>query len=116
MDHYEVLGVEANATTQEITRAFRKLAVKFHPDKNMQDAADATARFKVIREAHDVLTSPTRRVRFDAKRVPKRPHTFCDAQYDVCADEHGMVVHDMSVHRLPTLDEAFAVIDASALV
>ena len=52
-DYYEVLGVSKNASDDEIKKAYRKLAVKYHPDKNPGDK-EAEAKFKEINEAHDV--------------------------------------------------------------
>uniref|UniRef100_A0A5S6Q4G6 J domain-containing protein n=1 Tax=Trichuris muris TaxID=70415 RepID=A0A5S6Q4G6_TRIMR len=52
-DYYKVLGIDRNATEDEIKKAYRKLALKFHPDKNK--SPDAEARFKEIAEAYDVL-------------------------------------------------------------
>jgi molecular chaperone DnaJ len=63
-DYYEVLGVGRNATEEEIKRAYRKLAVKFHPDKNPDDP-HAEEKFKEIGEAYDVLMDPDKRVTYD---------------------------------------------------
>jgi molecular chaperone DnaJ len=63
-DHYETLGVDRNATDEEIKRAYKKLARSFHPDLNPGDAA-AEARFKEIGAAYEVLSDPERRSRFD---------------------------------------------------
>jgi curved DNA-binding protein len=63
-DYYEVLGVPRNADPSEIKRAYRKLAVKHHPDKNPGDPK-AEDRFKEINEAYDVLSDPTKRAKFD---------------------------------------------------
>ena len=54
-DYYEVLGVSKNASDDEIKKAYRKLAVKYHPDKNPGDK-EAEAKFKEINKAHDVLS------------------------------------------------------------
>ena len=62
-DFYEALGLDRSATTEEIKSAFRKLAMQFHPDRN--PAADATARFKQIGEAYEVLSDPEKRARYD---------------------------------------------------
>ena len=63
-DYYEVLGVQKNASTDEIERAFRKLARQHHPDRNIGDK-DAEAKFKELTEAHEVLIDETKRDRYD---------------------------------------------------
>src|SRR5947209_14153019 len=63
-DYYEVLGVGRNATDEEIKRAYRKLAVKFHPDKNPDDP-HAEEKFKELGEAYDVLMDPDKRSAYD---------------------------------------------------
>ncbi len=64
-DYYQVLGVAKTATPDEIKKAFRKLAVKYHPDKAGGDKA-AEEKFKQINEAHDVLSDPEKRKKYDA--------------------------------------------------
>lgn len=63
-DYYEVLGVERNAAGEEIKRAYRKLAVKFHPDKNPDDP-HAEEKFKELGEAYDVLMDADKRAAYD---------------------------------------------------
>ena len=63
-DYYEVLGVERNASEEEVKRAYRKLAVKFHPDKNPDDP-QAEEKFKELGEAYDVLMDPHKRAAYD---------------------------------------------------
>jgi molecular chaperone DnaJ len=62
-DYYEVLGVSRDATPEEIKKAFRKLAMKYHPDRNKNK--DAGERFKAINEAYEVLSDPERRPMYD---------------------------------------------------
>jgi len=63
-DYYEVLGVERNASGEEVKRAYRKLAVKFHPDKNPDDP-QAEEKFKELGEAYDVLIDADKRAAYD---------------------------------------------------
>lgn len=63
-DYYSVLGVEKSAAPEEIKKAFRKLAVKYHPDRNPNDK-NAEDRFKEINEAYAVLSDPKKREEYD---------------------------------------------------
>ncbi len=63
-DYYEILGVDRNAAGEEVKRAYRKLAVKFHPDKNPDDP-HAEEKFKELGEAYDVLMDPDKRAAYD---------------------------------------------------
>ena len=63
-DYYEVLGVSKTATDEEIKKAYRKLALKYHPDYNPGDKT-AAEKFKEINEAHEVLSDPEKRKRYD---------------------------------------------------
>lgn len=64
-DYYKILGIEKDATEQQIKKAYRKLAIVHHPDKNPDDA-DAADRFKEIQEAHETLSDPQKRERYDS--------------------------------------------------
>jgi molecular chaperone DnaJ len=63
-DYYEILGVERGASEEEIKKAYRKLAVKFHPDKNPGDKA-AEEQFKELGEAYEILSDPQQRAVYD---------------------------------------------------
>ncbi|MBQ8502615.1 MAG: molecular chaperone DnaJ [Bacteroides sp.] len=63
-DYYEVLGVEKNASADEIKKAYRKKAIQYHPDKNPGDK-EAEDKFKEAAEAYDVLSNPDKRARYD---------------------------------------------------
>ncbi|MEE8045502.1 MAG: molecular chaperone DnaJ [Dehalococcoidia bacterium] len=62
-DYYEVLGVTRGATPEDLKKAFRKQALKYHPDRNKE--ADASDRFKEVNEAYQVLSDPKRKTQYD---------------------------------------------------
>src|SRR6185503_8932035 len=63
-DYYEILGVAKGAPDDEIKKAYRKLAIKYHPDKNPDDKS-AEEKFKEAAEAYEVLSNPEKRQRYD---------------------------------------------------
>jgi molecular chaperone DnaJ len=63
-DYYQLLGVSRNASDDEIKKSFRRLAMKFHPDRN-RDNPEAEEQFKKVKEAHDVLSDPKKRSAYD---------------------------------------------------
>lgn len=73
-DYYQILGVSRNAPPEEVKKAYRRLALKFHPDKNPDDPA-AADQFKEINEAYEVLSSPERRLEYDRYGTVGGPRT-----------------------------------------
>lgn len=70
--HYELLGVKESASIAEIRRAYRKLALRLHPDRNPSKKAEG--QFKEMSAAYEVLADPDKRRRYDQdRRQPKRP-------------------------------------------
>jgi molecular chaperone DnaJ len=63
-DYYDVLGVSKTASADEIKKAYRRLAMKFHPDRNTDDS-DAEVKFKEVKEAYEVLSSSDKRATYD---------------------------------------------------
>ncbi|MBV7273031.1 molecular chaperone DnaJ [Clostridiaceae bacterium UIB06] len=63
-DYYEILGLEKGASDDEIKKAFRKMALKYHPDRN-QGSKESEAKFKEINEAYQVLSDPEKKAQYD---------------------------------------------------
>lgn len=65
VDYYRILGVDRKATEDDLKKAYRKLAMKWHPDKNPSNKKEAEAKFKQISEAYDVLSDSQKRAVYD---------------------------------------------------
>lgn len=64
-DYYEILGISKNAVERDIKRAYKRLAIKYHPDRNQNKDKNAENKFKEIKEAYEVLTDPKKRSLYD---------------------------------------------------
>ncbi|KAL2100036.1 hypothetical protein ACEWY4_004430 [Coilia grayii] len=85
-DYYSVLGVTAESNEDEIRRAYHKLALRYHPDKNPEE--DTEEKFKEIAEAYDILTDPQKRNVYD-RRDMKRPAAKGDSSPPAKAHSSG---------------------------
>lgn len=63
-DYYEVLGISKDSTEQDIKKAYRNMAKKYHPDRN-KDNPEAEAKFKEVQEANEILSDPQKRATYD---------------------------------------------------
>ena len=64
-DYYQILGVSRHATSENIKKAFRRLALRYHPDRNPDNLKQAEERFKQINEAYEVLSNKQKRRQYD---------------------------------------------------
>lgn len=65
-DYYSIMGVNVDASTEDIKKAFRRLALRYHPDHNPENIKAAEAKFKEINEAYEVLSNEDKRWRYDS--------------------------------------------------
>jgi curved DNA-binding protein CbpA len=94
VDYYEILQITAAATFSEVHKAYRALAMRYHPDRNSTPEAGAT--MAALNEAYSVLSDPTRRREYDRERVTAGPTDFAGpilrAAYDTLLKQGWVVV------------------------
>ena len=106
-DYYKVLGLKKEAKSEEIKKTFRKLALKYHPDKNKEEGAEE--KFMELSEAYDVLSDPKKRTDYDMNgqgpREKSRPRPGGQKPRD--RQNHGQRFH-FDFDDEVTLDDLFA--------
>ena len=75
-DYYKILGVEKDATEDQLKKAYRHLAMKYHPDRNRDDPKTAEEKFKEVKEAYEILTDPQKRQMVDQGIDPNEAQGF----------------------------------------
>jgi curved DNA-binding protein CbpA len=100
---YEILGIRRTATPEQITKAYRKLAVKYHPDVAKGDPEAATKKFHEMQEAYDVLSDPERRKLYDETGSTVPPGRKQDAVMLSLLDLQRRVM-EAAEHMLSDLD------------
>ena len=87
-DYYTLLGVEIKASADEINKAYKKLALRWHPDKNLNDLEKAQEVFQSITEAHGVLSDPQKRRIYDIERA--------QSTYEVLSEQDRRRIYEMA--------------------
>ncbi|WP_185872816.1 DnaJ C-terminal domain-containing protein [Blattabacterium cuenoti] len=93
-DYYEVLGVPKNATLSDIKKAYRKLAIKYHPDKNPKNKKKAEEKFKEAAEAYEVLSNDNKKQRYDKFGHAGMKGTHTDMNMDDIFTNFGDIFAD----------------------
>ncbi|MDE6444739.1 MAG: DnaJ domain-containing protein, partial [Muribaculaceae bacterium] len=96
-DYYDVLGVSKSASADEIKKAYRKMAIKYHPDKNPGDK-EAEEKFKEAAEAYDVLSDADKRAKYDQFGHNMGPQGFGGAGGGGFYSGGGMSMEDIFAH------------------
>jgi len=97
-DYYEILGISPNASSEEIKKAYRRLAVKYHPDKNRDNSKEAEEKFKEVSEAYKILSDGEKRKIYDQ-------YGHAGLQADIGAGGGGFTGFDFDPRKI--FDEVF---------
>lgn len=104
MDYYSILDVDYNASKEQIQKAFRNLAKRYHPDKNADDFENACIRFNILKDAFDILFDDDKRKKYNSSYKREKYKTN-NSSYDVTVDDMGVDIHTMNIHNLCELSD-----------
>ena len=107
-DYYRILGVNRNASAEDIKKAFRHLAMRYHPDRNPGNTREAEAKFKEINEAYDVLGDEQKRWQYDRMMTLLHYSRGAPAVRDIFGDSHETGATQEMLQRLADLTFVFA--------
>ncbi len=94
-DYYDVLGVSKDAPQEQIKQAYRKLAMKYHPDMNKDNPKEAEEKFKEVSEAYEVLADPEKKARYDQFGLEGVQSTFRTGGFDWSDFTHYQDISDI---------------------
>ena len=100
MDYYETLGVARTATEEEIKKAYRKLAMQYHPDRNPGDK-EAETKFKQVQEAYDTLFDTNKRARYNGSKPQPKPPPKPKPKAKKSSFESNVYKSDMQISDAP---------------
>ena len=93
MSHYEALGLGTSAGNDQVKKAFRKLALRWHPDKNPDDRENAEVKFKKIAQAYAVLSDSVKRRQYDAELLDDQSRRCEPTAFTATPSKHQPCVH-----------------------
>ncbi len=94
-DYYDVLGIPKDASPEDIKKAYRRLAMKYHPDMNKDSPKEAEEKFKEVSEAYEVLADPDKRARYDQFGIEGVQGTFRTGGFDWSDFTHFQDISDI---------------------
>ena len=100
-DYYNILGVNKSSNKEEIKTAYKKLALKYHPDKNIDNKEEAENKFKEISEAYEILSDDEKKYNYDnGKNIIIQNHNPFDIFENIFKQHHSFNIDISNLHNM----------------